>query len=130
MLPVNRICLLDGGTGRELLRIGAPFGQPEWSALALIQGPQFVTRVHEAFVAAGADVITTNILCRGALSIWARRASMRDGHSLAALSGRLARKVADPRARPVAVAGCLPPLCGSYQVDRFDAAGPGRYWPL
>ena len=50
---MERICLLDGGTGRELLRIGAPFGQPEWSARALMEAPQFVTRVHEAFVAAG-----------------------------------------------------------------------------
>lgn len=27
--------LLDGGMGRELLRIGAPFQQPKWSALLL-----------------------------------------------------------------------------------------------
>src|SRR6267154_364926 len=28
------VTILDGGTGRELLRAGAPFRQPEWSALA------------------------------------------------------------------------------------------------
>ncbi len=31
--------LLDGGMGRELQRSGAPFRQPEWSALALIEAP-------------------------------------------------------------------------------------------
>ncbi|MFT6908047.1 MAG: S-methylmethionine-dependent homocysteine/selenocysteine methylase, partial [Oleiphilaceae bacterium] len=31
--------ILDGGMGRELLRIGAPFQQPEWSAQALIEAP-------------------------------------------------------------------------------------------
>ena len=32
-----RITLLDGGMGRELKRMGAPFRQPEWSALALME---------------------------------------------------------------------------------------------
>ena len=30
--------ILDGGMGRELDRAGAPFRQPEWSALALMLG--------------------------------------------------------------------------------------------
>ena len=42
------LIVLDGGTGRELARIGAPFAQPEWSALSLIEAPPFVTRVHQA----------------------------------------------------------------------------------
>ena len=33
--------------GRELQRLGAPFRQPEWSALALLQGPEYVTQAHE-----------------------------------------------------------------------------------
>jgi S-methylmethionine-dependent homocysteine/selenocysteine methylase len=118
---VNRICLLDGGTGRELLRIGAPFGQPEWSARALMQAPQFVSRVHEAFIAAGADVITTNSYAVVPFHLGPARFAAQ-GHALAALSGRLARAVADATPRAVAVAGCLPPLCGSYRADRFDAA--------
>nr|WP_282707111.1 homocysteine S-methyltransferase family protein [Cereibacter changlensis] len=52
--------LLDGGMGRELERSGAPFRQPEWSALALIEAPEAVARVHEGFIRAGAQVITTN----------------------------------------------------------------------
>jgi S-methylmethionine-dependent homocysteine/selenocysteine methylase len=118
---VDRICLLDGGTGRELLRIGAPFGLPEWSARALRDGPQFVTRVHEAFVAAGADVITTNSYAVVPYHLGQARFEA-EGHALAALSGRLAREVADRSSRPVAVAGCLPPLCGSYHADHYDTA--------
>ena len=52
--------VLDGGIGRHLEKIGAPFGQPEWSALSLIQDPDFVYRAHQDFINAGADVITTN----------------------------------------------------------------------
>ena len=113
--------MLDGGTGRELLRIGAPFGQPEWSARALLEAPQFVTRVHQSFVAAGADVITTNSYAVVPFHLGQERFESQ-GHALAALSGRLARAVADDAPRPVRVAACLPPLCGSYQFERYDAA--------
>ncbi len=34
--------ILDGGIGRHLEKIGAPFSQPECSALSLIQDPDFV----------------------------------------------------------------------------------------
>ena len=44
------LMLLDGGTGRELKRSGAPFKQPEWSALALIEAPVCVSRVHRSYV--------------------------------------------------------------------------------
>ena len=54
------VLILDGGMGRELKAMGAPFRQPEWSALALMEAPQMVTAAHAAFVHAGADVITTN----------------------------------------------------------------------
>lgn len=45
--------ILDGGMGRELQRSGAPFRQPEWSALALSEAPEAVVGVHAAFIAAG-----------------------------------------------------------------------------
>ncbi len=118
---MTRITLLDGGTGRELKRIGAPFRQPEWSALALIEAPQFVTRVHEAYIAAGADVITTNSYALVPFHLGAERHA-RDGHRLASLSGTLARDVAARASRPVRVAGSLPPVCGSYRADLFDVA--------
>ncbi len=118
---MSGITLLDGGMGRELKRMGAPFRQPEWSALALIEAPEFVTRAHEAFVAAGADIITTNTYAVVPFHIGAER-FRDDGRALAALAGRLAREVARRAARPVAVAGSLPPPCGSYRAEWFDAA--------
>ena len=112
--------LLDGGTGRELARIGAPFRQPEWSALALLEAPQFVTRVHESYVDAGADIITTNSYAVVPFHIGGERFAQR-GEALAALAGRLAREVAD-RHHGVSVAASLPPVCGSYRADLFDRA--------
>lgn len=113
------LLILDGGTGRELARSGAPFRQPEWSALALIEGPQFVSAVHRAYVAAGADVITTNSYAVVPFHIGEERFA-EQGDALAALAGRLAREVADSAERKVHVAGSLPPICGSYRPDLVD----------
>jgi len=115
----QRITVLDGGTGRELLRMGAPFRQPEWSAWALMEAPVFVSRVHEAFIVAGADVITTNSYAIVPFHIGAERFE-RDGLRLAALAGRLGRESADAGSRHVQVAGSLPPICGSYRAEWFD----------
>ncbi len=113
--------ILDGGMGRELARNGAPFAQPEWSALALIEAPQFVALAHAAFISAGAQVITTNSYAVVPFHIGeARFADL--GHSLAALAGRLARDAAEKAGHSVTVVGSLPPVCGSYRADLFDAA--------
>jgi S-methylmethionine-dependent homocysteine/selenocysteine methylase len=116
-----RPTLLDGGTGRELLRLGAPFRQPEWSALALIEAPEYVSRVHQRYIDAGADIITTNSYAVVPFHIGAARFH-ENGFALAALSGKLARVAADAALRVVQVAGSLPPVCGSYRPDLFDAS--------
>lgn len=117
--------ILDGGMGRELLRSGAPFRQPEWSALALIEGPEYVRRAHDAFIAAGTDAITTNSYAVVPFHIGAERFRS-DGRMLADRAGRIAREAADAAPRKVTVAGSLPPLFGSYRPDLFiekEAAG-------
>ncbi|URQ75223.1 MAG: homocysteine S-methyltransferase family protein [Candidatus Ochrobactrum gambitense] len=117
--------ILDGGMGRELERVGAPFRQPEWSALALMEGTQFVREVHDGYIAAGADVITTNSYAVVPFHIGEERFAA-DGHKLAALSGTIAREAADASDRDVKVAGSLPPVFGSYQPDLFDPARAGE----
>src|ERR1700755_2206202 len=90
----RRCLLLDGGTGRELLRLGAPFRQPEWSALALMEAPEFVTQVHQRYIDAGADILTTNSYAVVPFHIGEERFAS-DGARLAGLAGRLARSSAD-----------------------------------
>jgi S-methylmethionine-dependent homocysteine/selenocysteine methylase len=117
----HEICILDGGMGRELLRIGAPFHQPEWSALALLEGPEFVRRVHDAFIAAGANVITTNSYAVVPFHIGQERFFAR-GQELAALAGQLGRSAIEAHAatQQVRLAGSLPPVFGSYRPDLFN----------
>lgn len=112
--------ILDGGMGRELKRSGAPFRQPEWSALALIEAPATVAAVHRAFIAAGAAVITANSYALVPFHIGAERFAAQ-GMELAALAGRMAREAAADHPGAM-VAGSLPPLFGSYRPDLFDPA--------
>ena len=111
--------ILDGGMGRELQRSGAPFRQPEWSALALSEAPDKVIGVHAAFIAAGAEVITSNSYAVVPFHIGEERFA-REGLALAATAGQLARTAADAAPQPVKVAGSLPPLFGSYRPDLFQ----------
>jgi S-methylmethionine-dependent homocysteine/selenocysteine methylase len=111
------ITILDGGMGRELQRLGAPFRQPEWSALALMEGPEFVTRAHDGFALAGAKVISTNSYAVVPFHIGEDRFQQR-GVELASLAGKLAHDVADRHG--LTVAGSLPPVLGSYRPDLFE----------
>ncbi|HEX4847575.1 MAG TPA: homocysteine S-methyltransferase family protein [Novosphingobium sp.] len=114
------ITILDGGMGRELKRIGAPFRQPEWSALAMIEAPEAVLAVHRSYVLAGAQVITTNSYALVPFHIGEERfASL--GEALADRAGKAARQAADEAgADRVRVAASLPPLFGSYRPDLFN----------
>lgn len=117
----NQVMLLDGGMGRELKRMGAPFQQPEWSALALFDGPDFVRRAHASFIDAGAEIITTNSYAVVPFHIGEARFAAR-GQELANLAGRLARQAVTDSGKKVLVAGSLPPLFGSYRPDLFKPA--------
>jgi len=124
---VNIITILDGGMGKELRRIGAPFRQPEWSALALLEAPDQVTEAHRNFIAAGAEVIITNTYAVVPFHIGAERFEAR-GRELVELAARLARKATADADRPVRVAGSLPPVFGSYVPDDFEPdAAPDRW---
>ena len=112
------ITLLDGGMSRELMRLNAPFRQPEWSALPLIETPHLVQQVHTEFLQAGADVITTNSYAIVPFHIGYERFD-KDGQLLAERAGQLAKNAV----RHVGhgkVAGSIPPLFGSYRPDLFD----------
>ncbi|MDE1168835.1 MAG: homocysteine S-methyltransferase family protein [Pseudomonas sp.] len=121
----NSVVILDGGMGRELQRRGAPFRQPEWSALALTEAPQHVQAVHAAYIESGANVITTNSYAVVPFHIGEARFATQ-GQVLAAVAGTLARKAADAAQGTVQVAGSLPPLFGSYRPDLFEAARVGE----
>jgi len=54
--------ILDGATGTELNRRGVDTGLPLWSANALLTDcdSQILQQIHEDYLRAGADIVTTN----------------------------------------------------------------------
>ncbi|MBY7728925.1 homocysteine S-methyltransferase family protein [Vibrio splendidus] len=115
---MKTLTILDGGMGRELKEIGAPFSQPLWSAQALIEAPDFVSQAHQNFVDAGAEIIITNSYACVPFHLGEELFTQR-GFELAALSGELAKAVADKAPHTVQVAGAIPPPFGSYRPDLF-----------
>ena len=115
----NPLVILDGGLGRQLEAMGAPFRQPEWSALAMIEAPDIVRQAHDAFIAAGAEVISTNSYALVPFHI-GDELFTKNGPDLIALSGKMARAAAEAANRPVQVAGSIPPMFGSYRPDLFE----------
>ena len=109
--------LLDGGMGRELRFRGVEILTSIWSANGLVVAPDVVRDIHRDYIAAGADVITTNTygIIRQELAkegIAHRFAELND------LACRLAVEARDEATRDVWIAGSLPPLNGSYRPDR------------
>ena len=115
----SKVIILDGGMGRELERRGAPFKQPEWSALAMMETPELVKEVHKDFIRSGARVISTNSYALVPFHI-GKETFQNRGRALAASSGQIARAAVEETGSKTLVAGSIPPLFGSYRADLFQ----------
>lgn len=108
--------LLDGGMGRELGFRGVEISRQIWSAQALLDAPEIVRDVHADYIAAGADVITTNTYCT--LRSHLEKAGVADRYEeLNRLAGQLAVEARDATGRPALIAGSLAPMFESYRPD-------------
>jgi len=59
-LKTQKVLILDGAMGTELQRRGVDITLPLWSAKALTDHPEVIREIHCDYIAAGADIITTN----------------------------------------------------------------------
>ena len=110
------ITILDGGMGSELRERGYGSADGLWSAQALLDAPDMVLQVHRDYIAAGADIITSNSYST-IPSYLGKRAMAGRYVELTRLAGEIARAAASGAPRPVRVAGSLPPLGESYRPD-------------
>ena len=112
--------ILDGATGTELNRRGVDTGLPLWSANALIKDRDagILQDIHEDYLRAGADIISTNTFRTH------RRALAPSGNADRALA--LTRRAVDiaraaianvPSDRPRFVAGSISTLEDCYRPD-------------
>jgi S-methylmethionine-dependent homocysteine/selenocysteine methylase len=107
----GEILIVDGGTGTELRRRGVALSRSTWSALASLSHYDLLRATHSDFIAAGADVITTNTFATTRFVLDA--AGHRDDFTaINARAVAAAREARDSSGRDVAIAGaisCLPP---------------------
>jgi S-methylmethionine-dependent homocysteine/selenocysteine methylase len=59
-LENNDIIILDGAIGAELEKKGAKMHKDLWCGTCSLESPDLVKKVHEEYILAGADIITTN----------------------------------------------------------------------
>ena len=59
-LDNGEVVILDGAIGTELQRMGVPMEQNAWCAVAMETHPHTVRQLHEDYIRAGAEIITTN----------------------------------------------------------------------
>ena len=112
----DRPILLDGGMGRELKFRGVNIMTAIWSANALITAPGTVRQIHQDYIAAGADIITTNTygIIRSNLALLGLEEQFEELNVLACSLAEQARRNSRTSAL---IAGALPPLAGSYRPD-------------
>ena len=106
-LLTRRILVLDGAMGTALLSQGAK------GALEMlnVESPSMVEALHEAYIEAGADIITTNTICADALSL-AEYGLQERSYEVARAGAEVARRVADKYStteHPRLVAGSVGP---------------------
>lgn len=116
---MKNCCLLDGGLGQEVYRRAGKPAHPMWSAKVMMDQPDIVKEVHKDFIRAGARIITINSYTCTPTRL------QRDGkiewfEKLQRQASNIALEARDELgslAEDVQIAGCLPPLVGSYTTD-------------
>lgn len=111
---MKSVALLDGGLGQEIYRRAMNVTSLLWSVAVMREQPDVVTDVHADFIRAGARTLTLNTYA----ATPTRLAREGLGDEIGAIHQRafevLERAIARTGA-DVDIAGCLPPLVGSYR---------------
>ena len=112
--------ILDGANGTELTRMGVPTDGPAWCAAALYSHPDTVRQLHQDYIDAGADIITSNSYASSPHNLDAVGLGGRSVE-LNALSIKLVREAIANAApsRPIWVAGSM----SSFGVYAFSRRG-------
>ncbi|TCO75887.1 homocysteine S-methyltransferase family protein [Chromatocurvus halotolerans] len=125
------IVLLDGGLGQEIYRRAKDISSPLWSVAVMLEKPEIVTAVHADFIRAGARTLTLN-------TYTATPDRLRKNGALSQMGAihhqafEALERAMEATGTEVDVAGCLPPLFGSYrgQPERSFEDLRGEYATL
>ena len=124
--PNNQVRLIDGAMGTELMRAGLDLPLPIWSGDVNLTHPDYVRRIHEAYLTAGADILTTNTFRATPRAYrnngYEEHEAIQRSHESLERAVELARQTAGA---DIIVAGSIAPLEDCYEPDLF----PGIEFP-
>jgi len=114
----GELLLLDGAFGTELERRGLDTALPLWSAKALFDAPDAVRAIHEEYVRAGADILSSNTF-RATPRALAKAGKAGEAERLVERAVALAREARERAGsgRAALVAGVMAPLEDCYRPD-------------
>ena len=121
----TEITLLDGATGTELRARGVhvrDYKSSLWSALACVEAPDAVIKLHRDYLDAGSDIITVNNYAVTPVLL-AREGLENELEALTVKAAQCAVAARDSAPSPARVAGSVPPLNTSFDaglVGDFD----------
>lgn len=113
---MTSIALLDGGLGQEIYQRAPEVSSLLWSVAVMLEHADIVTEVHKDFIRAGAKTLTLNTYP----ATPTRLAKAGYGDRIEQIYQKAAealRQATDETGADVDIAGCLPPLVGSYQGE-------------
>ncbi len=110
------IMLFDGGMGQELVKRNKSQNDPLWSSKILMDDIQLVINLHKEFLDAGSSVLTLNSYACTPQRL-SRFGKEHLFENLQKMSIRAAKKARESSSKhkDIKIAGCLPPLEGSYK---------------
>lgn len=121
------ILILDGATGTELERRGFELSAPGWSVSAIRECPVLLREIHQAYVLAGAEIITANTF-----RTHARNLSQTEWSGQAAALTQEAVDIARAVVGSGYVAGSIAPLedCYSPQLTPTNTELEDEHWTM
>lgn len=109
----KRILILDGAMGTMLQRKGLQGNSESFN----LTNPETIGEIHNEYIEAGADIITTNSFSANSISQSEYNLSEKAGQ-MAEAAARIARKAADEAPRKIWVAGSVGPTSKSLSLDQ------------
>ena len=111
-LDAGEVVILDGAIGTELQNRGVTMDTDAWCGSAMLGDPGIIRTLHDDYIAAGADVITTNTFGTNRFTL--EPAGLADRFDeINRLAVDLAKQARDAADHPVDIAGSMstmPPL--------------------
>ena len=122
-LAAGDLIILDGGIGSEIERLGGKMHSAAWCGVANWTDPDIVSKVHESYLTAGADIITANTFAT-ARHVLASADLADKTKEITAKAVALAKDARDLHAkdRPVAIAGSM----SNHVAFSEGTVGPAR----